>query len=196
MARIHTQKAAKDGRWKCGKCGKGIDKGERYHKAYPYYGPKDGIVRCTGCGHPRPSEITSSDKLSRIYAVQEQLDDWTGEASVDGLEDLRSQIEEARSELEEVSSEYNESADNMEEYFSGSSQVDEIREKADEVESWSQQLDDVESAIDEAEQKLSDEPDDSHLDEDGKLIDEEAWNEEILEEVTSAVSDFTGSIPL
>ena len=196
MARIHTQKARKDGRWKCGRCGKGIGKGEPYYKAYPYYGPKDGIVRCTGCGHPRPSEITSSDKLSRIYAVQEQLDDWTGEASVDGLEDLRAMIDEARSELEEVASEYNESADNMEEYFSGSSQVDEIREKADEVEGWAQQLDDVDTAIEEAEQKLTEEPDECYLDEKGKLNDQEGWHEEIMDEVTSAVADFTGSMPL
>jgi len=91
----------------------------------------------------RPSDMTSSDKLSRIYAAQETAedaaDDWDPEEGTDALESI---IEDLKNEIDEVAQEYQESADNIEAVFTGgSSTAEDCKEKSENLESWSSDLD-------------------------------------------------------
>ena len=114
-------------------------------------------IRCKNC-RPRPSELTTSDKLARLYAQQEDIDDVlkTVSPTLEFLNKLLETLDFAIGEVEEVEEEYSISADNMEEYFPGSYQVDEIRDKADACAEWRDELenvkDEVEALIDEWEQ--------------------------------------------
>lgn len=103
-------------------------------------GPKK--IRCMKpeCAF-RASDMTTSDKLSRVYAAQETaqdvVDSWDGE----DIETLREALQTAAEEIREVASEYNESADNMEQAFpNGSPTIDDCREKAESLESWADEL--------------------------------------------------------
>ena len=145
MPTCKTFKARKE--YKCGKCGATIHKGEEYYRIFQRF--RKPIIRCKKC-RPRPSELTTSDKLSRLYSASEDIEDKLKEAepTKEFLQELLETLEFAISEAEEVGEEYNESADNMEEYFPNSPLVDEIRERADNCEEW---LDELESAKDEVE---------------------------------------------
>ncbi len=138
---------------KCGKCGKEIAVGEEYIFFKPRYGGKR--IRCTRpeCRF-RPSEMTSSDKLSQVYAVQENFDDISSSTSwVDidssGLRDIASELSNAASEVQDVADGYNESAENIRNSFSASSVADECEEKANECEEWANALEEASININE-----------------------------------------------
>lgn len=112
--------------------------------------------------YPRASQLTQSDKLSRIYAAQESVEDAgqppTDARDYDSPAALASALREAyevwqsaASELQEVADEYEQSADNKEEYFPGTG--DEIREKADAVRN---SADEAETLADDFERAASD----------------------------------------
>lgn len=117
----------------------GIKKGESYYWWKFRYGGKHKSRTM-----PRQSQLTQSDKLSRVYEAQESVDDATGldaaaysspDDYADAVESVADIWRSAAETLREVAEEYEESASNMEEYFQGSSQVDEIREKGDNLQS-------------------------------------------------------------
>lgn len=123
--------------------GKTIQKGDRYFYWTPYRSRMRKSLR-----RPRQSELTSSDKLARVYEGQEALEDALAavdaagtEDKIDALNDLADQAEQTAEEWRDVASEYEESADNLEEYFSGSSQIDEIRDKASNLNDAADELD-------------------------------------------------------
>ena len=99
------------------------------------YGPRR--VFC-GLHFPRPSEMTSSDKLSVIYGAREDIEDTLGvfmsadnDSLLTSFDDLVNALESGSGSVNESADEYEMSADNIEQYFSNSPKVDEIREKAE-----------------------------------------------------------------
>jgi hypothetical protein len=189
MPRINSVKKARKAQGKCGRCGKDIAVGDGYIWIKPRYGGKR--VRCSDpkCRF-RSSDLTGSDKLSRVYSAQEEMEDfiadWDGdEGDVSALKDA---LEQAASDIREVGEEYQESADNIRDSFSESSTADECEEKAQELEGWA---DEIESAMDE----LADfEPDEDETKKaDGEPRDSEGrtlhmWREAMIEAAEGPMS--------
>ncbi len=126
--KVYTQTARKD-HGPCGRCRETIKKGEKYYQWNPYH----GAARKNCFRHyPKASELTSSDKLSRIYAAQETVQEAiTGWESVEAVRNIASTITEQAEELRSVGEEYEESASNIEQYFPGGEKVDECRKKSE-----------------------------------------------------------------
>jgi hypothetical protein len=88
----------------------------------------------------RSSDLTTSEKKSRVYAAREVAEDAVAAWNAD-IEELRGILEDCASEVKEVADEYRESADNMESAFpNGSPTIDECNDRADELESWAEDL--------------------------------------------------------
>jgi hypothetical protein len=127
----------------CGKCGKTIKKGSPYRWAKGRYTSKK--VRCgeVACVF-RPSDLTGSDKLGRVYGAQEAAEDalgtWTPE---DGVEGLQSLCDDMANELREVAQEYRDAAEAM-----GGAGA-EMEEKADNLESWADTVESASGDVDE-----------------------------------------------
>lgn len=178
MPRVNTVAKARTDQGKCRACGDELPAGAAYRWIKPRYGSK--VVRClkAECRF-RSSDLTSSDKLARVYSAQETLEDaiagWDGE---DG-EDVKQALTDAAEEIRDVASEYESSADSIESAFSSSSTADECREKAEALESWA---DEIESAGDE----IPDRPEPEDVDAD-ELTDEQirAWESSVLAEATT-----------
>jgi hypothetical protein len=80
---------------------------------------------------PKRSQLTGSDKLSRLYGAAEdvsEIDSWETQAAIDT-------IKSAAEEVRQVGEEYQESADNIRDTFSESETADECEEKAYDCES-------------------------------------------------------------
>lgn len=141
MARVHTVKKAQKSKFArlCATCRKEIVPGDSYRYADLKTGPTSGFTRywCSGCT-PRASQLTSNDRLSRLYAANESVSDVL--AGAWEFASLAEALSSAADEAREVGEEYEESASNMEEYFQGSSQVDEIREKGEACTEWADAL--------------------------------------------------------
>lgn len=158
--RVTSVKKSRQAR-ECGKCGDKIAVGDGYVWWKFRFGGKR--VRClkAECA-PRPSDLTSSDKLSRLYAIQENLSDeiaeWRKNDPTD-TEDLKTALESAGSEAREVADEYRESAQNIEDGFGHeTSMSEEINEKAESVDSWADELEQVD--LDESCERDDDAPND------------------------------------
>lgn len=130
----YVQKSRKD-QGTCGSCQTPLTKGSAYRWWKFRYGGK--YVRCLSdkCA-PRSSDLTSSDKLSRVYAAQENACDVLSEWDGKEVDDLTSIVETMVSELEEVSQEYQASADAIRENFEESPTADECEEKSGEIDDW------------------------------------------------------------
>ena len=107
MPRVIQVKAAKavPRPWKCRRCGHEIQPGEPYKWFKSPYRPP--VYYCQA-HNPRPSELTTSDKLATLYGVQEGVEDDL-QAFRDGkigIEDLASSLESAADEAEGVADEY------------------------------------------------------------------------------------------
>ena len=182
MARVTTQVARKE--YKCGKCGETIHKGEKYKKAKLRYSPT--MFRCMKfeCRF-RQSDLKSSDKLSRAYAVVEMFEDsaFDDEKPIESLQDLSSLLDDACSQIQEISDEYNESADNIEEHFSETDQSSECREKAENLDSWRDDLETHQSEIDSTISDLED-----YIDKDFSE-EEKSEYEDAIEEARSKFED-------
>lgn len=140
--RIYRQKAGKGKTYKCGKCGRIINTGEEYQFFQHMHSPKS--IRCMQC-NPRPSELTTSDKLSLILGAVESLEDALQNAQEP--DDLISALEEAITTAETTAEEYRESAQNILEYFSSSAAADECEERADNIDSWKEELEEAKSTL-------------------------------------------------
>lgn len=182
----HVKKAQKD-QGTC-TCGKEIKAGEPYKWAKGRYGPR--MVRCDSCRF-RQSDLTSSDKLSRVYGAQEEAEDalasWDGEDA----DEARSILENLAASIREVSEEYQESADNIHENFSESSTADECEEKAQDLESWA---DSIEGAMDDIEDFDEDdvEPEEGVSKEDAIEHDRSVWSDA----ARSTIEGVIGECPL
>jgi chromosome segregation ATPase len=114
---------------RCGGCGEPIKNGDPYKWAKGRYTPKK--LRCQSCSF-RPSELTGSDKLSRLYAARESVEDVL--QTFKTADEVRDALEEAAGEAREVASEYQEAADNM------AALREDCEEKAGQCESWADAL--------------------------------------------------------
>lgn len=96
MAQLTTQKARKV--YQCSKCGRTIAVGETYYKIVERFSkPK---CRCSDC-RPARSELTSSDYLSWLYDLQDNLTDRFDFTEDGSKDELYSEIENMRDELQE-----------------------------------------------------------------------------------------------
>lgn len=136
MARVHFVKAAR-------KDNPAVKKGEPYYWWRLYHGPKQYSKT-----RPRMSQLTGSDKLSRLYAAREMVEDRIDKLNggepvntAEFIEALVDDLESAANEAREVGEEYEDSASNMEDYFPDSEKVEECREKSEACESWADMLD-------------------------------------------------------
>lgn len=141
----------------CRTCGSIIKKGEPRTYITPRYGPVRDFCKYH---HPRPSDMTSSDKLVEIYQARESLEDLGLSASTledlqDILGDARECLESARDSAQDVQDQYQESHDNMGEYFpNGAPVMDEIQEKIEACEEWVGTLEEALSDLDELEGEI------------------------------------------
>jgi hypothetical protein len=137
MPRVTTVQHARKSGHSCGKCNKPIKKGDTYKWWKPRYGGKH--FRCveSACA-PRASDLTSSDKLSRVYGAGESIEDAIADFRKDkDIEALKLALSDAAQELNDVAQEYRDSASNIENGFNGNRvpMCDELEEKADNLES-------------------------------------------------------------
>ena len=137
----HVKKARKDNRV--------AKKGESYYGwKFAYSGKRYSLT------YPKASQLTQSDKLSRLSAAQETVEETHGgiddyswdHAYVDNLLDV---LREAASEVREVGDEYMESGEAIREHFAESPTADECDEKAYRCEDMAGAIED---AIDEIEE--------------------------------------------
>lgn len=111
----------------------GIKKGESYFWWKFRFGGK-----CYSRTMPRPSQLTQSDKLSRVYAAQETVEDALRDSVMP--DDWRSACEEAANEVREVGEEYQESCDNIRDNIPESPTADECEEKAEACQNLADEL--------------------------------------------------------
>jgi hypothetical protein len=128
----------------------GIKKGESYYWWKFRHGGKHYSRK-----RPRPSQLTMSDKLSRLYAAQESVEDALRDSCLP--EDWRSTVEEAANEVREIGEEYQESCDNIRDQFTDSPTADECEEKAEACQSLADELEGLD--FDGIPEEPADEPD-------------------------------------
>lgn len=162
MARTSIHTARKE--YTCGKCGKSIPKGTKYHMLQEFM--RSAQRRCLNC-RPTKVDLTSSEHLKNLYSAQEEIHTACNSRNI---EDIISALESAINVAEEESSEYQQSIDNKEEYFPGSS--DDLEEKVAACDEW---MDELQRALDSATdyQTNLEERQDKSDDEDEEDLDDE-----------------------
>lgn len=140
--RIHNVKKSQR-EYVCSKCRQPIEKGHPYRWWKHRYASKTRWH--ISHGYPGPADLTTSEKLARLYEVQDSMYSALTEYEdnpelFDELEDaITGGIEEAR----DVGAEYEEGADNIEEYFGETTQVSMMREKFEAIENWTDNLESI-----------------------------------------------------
>jgi uncharacterized phage infection (PIP) family protein YhgE len=200
MPRLHSVAKARTDQGNCLRCSKPIKAGDAYYWFKNRLGRMS--IRKVFCkAHPpKASDMTTSDKLSRLYAAQETLEEAIAAASC--TSDLVQALNEAAEQAREVGDGYRDSVSNMPENLQSSSTAQEMEEKADQCEGWADELEstasDIESDEWEAEAKDEVESDSESKDED----DSEPTNEEgdteaeHLEKQRGLAEDVCGNQPL
>jgi len=151
MARVTYVKAAQASKRPraCHKCHEPINVGDSYKWFASRIGRmtirKDFCDTCT----IRPSDQTTSDKLSALYLAVETAEDAIEGLTEFTLSDLGEILRECAEAVREVAGEYAESASNIEEGFGHpTSQSEDIQQKADDVESFADSLESCADEID------------------------------------------------
>lgn len=135
MAKVSTQIAAKD------YPDQGIKKGDTYYSWTP--GFRGRLQR--SLKRPRPSQLTANDKLSRVYSINEGIEDQA--ANCKNLADLASLLETSAADLDEVIDEYREALDNMPEGLQQGPTGQDLENAAGELECWKDELESAASEI-------------------------------------------------
>lgn len=139
MATLKEQKARKD--YKCSECEAKIKKGDtylrfsisRFDKLEP---------RCLNC-RPKPSEMTQSDFLSRVYGIGESLE------KLDPTEDLEETVSGIISELEELRDETQDKHDNMPDQLQESGTGELLQNRVESIEEMISELEGIDIEVDE-----------------------------------------------
>lgn len=183
MARVTFVKKARVKQGACRVCGTKIKVGDSYHWWANRIG-RSSIRGVTCAEHkPRRSMLTTSDKLSRIYAAEEELE--ASIANAESVEDIKEALEVAAGEAEEVAQEYRDAIESMPENFQQGDQAMEMEEKAEQLEDWAQTLrnalDDIDSLGEEEEEGEEK---------------EEKDNQQVLIDAKDAADQACGEMPL
>ena len=125
----------------------GVGVGESYYW-WKHKLARGGLVRCSKT-RPRPSQLNLSEYYSRLFSIQEQLEDFEGTR-----DDFRQHVEGMVSELEELRDEQQEKRDNMPENLQESSTGELLGERYDSVDSYISDLQSID--FDDEEQSLED----------------------------------------
>jgi hypothetical protein len=145
MARVTFVKSARASKSKrtCFTCGTEINEGDSYRWFASRIG-RSSFRRNYCVNHnPRPSHMTTSDKLSQLYAAQENVEDAL-EVQNFSRDDIALALNDAAEQAKGVGEEYTESADNIEDGFGHETQMsEEIREKAENCEEWASTLEEA-----------------------------------------------------
>lgn len=187
MARITLVKKAQKDQGKCRRCGAVIKLGDSYFWFANRLGRMS--VRKVFCAahRPRPSEVTTSDKLSQLYGAQEAFEDQV----FDSLEDIASALRDAASTAEEVGQEYRDSLDNMPDGLRDADSNG-IQEKIDACSDWQGEL---EQAADEVEGFEMPEEEESEGDKEPTNSGGQTASE-VMDEARSRAEDAIGSLSL
>lgn len=197
--RINKVEKARKFAGTCKRCGARIEAGQPYKWIKGRYSPKR--VYC-GLHSPRPSEMTGSDKLSRLYEIQETIQDSAAEdlAGIDGLADV---LDQAAADARDVGQEYRDSAANMESAFpSGNPTIDECNEKARAAEDWADELESAANDVREIHGQAGDlesqlEPADPDNPEDQEQAgDNQESADELISEANEAASQAAGALEI
>jgi hypothetical protein len=154
MARINkvTKARKSETERQCYKCEVEIKEGETYYWIQNRVGNSSARKNFCENHPPRPSDITTSDKLAALYAARESVEDAMARTDRDTKRipfdnyksGVASALDEAGSEARSVGEQYRESFDNLPENFQSSS---DLEEKADSCDSWADTLDDAAAEI-------------------------------------------------
>lgn len=183
MAKVSTQVARKD------YPAQGIKKGDMYYSWALYHQPTQKSLT-----RPRPSQLTSSDKMSRAYAIAESVEDMQATATVPS--DLVESLNNAASDARDLADEYQESLDNMPEGLQQGSTGEEIQAKVDALNEYA---DECENAAGEIESlSVGDYLDDDTLEQqatdqlhdEGKETPTEEEIEAKVEELRNSITEF------
>ena len=172
--RVNTVGKCRKSPGKCGKCGVVIKAGDKYRWAAGRFTGKK--VRCDKLKcQLRPSDLTGSDKLSRLYSAREDLEDFIG-TDFESADEVKDAIQAAADEAREVASEYEEAVSALD----GRLNSDELQDKADQCNAWADELDNVDV------EEFEPNPDDK--DDEEKEATKSAWQELIIGNVEDALS--------
>lgn len=174
MARVTQHTAAKDAPKACPQA----KKGEVYYGwKTRMKGQRDGVFRCTVGRPPKASELTSSEYLSRVYEIQEEIAEATAE-SIDDFESMRDGWVEA---IRELGDEQGEKFDNMPDGLQQGDTGQLLEERRDECEAWADELEAV--TVNERDEDTYD-PDDH-----------EAYENDVAQDIAEAISECAGTGP-
>ncbi len=171
MPRVHLVKAA-------AKDNPVAKKGESYHWWKPRYGGKRYSKT-----PPRPSQLTTSDFLSRQMELEERV----GDLRADTFEDLKSEVESICEEIRMLGEEQDEKLNNMPDSLQQSPTGELLEGRASACEDWASELEGVDLDVDEpteeqAKEELElDEPTIDNVEDDD--LDDDQTREQRLEEL-------------
>ncbi len=141
MPRINQVKKSRQQRT-CHKCQKVIEIGQPYKWAKPRYGSKK--IRCAVCVF-KASELTQSEFLSQVYAIDETIAEWTTDTC------FESAIEEVVGELEILRDECDDKLNNMPDQLQYAPTGQLLQERQDSCDEMIDELQGVELEVDEEE---------------------------------------------
>jgi len=118
----------------------GIKKGDKYFWWKFRYGGKHMSLT-----EPKPSQLTQSEFLSGLYAIQERI----GDLTADSAEDLESEVGEIASELRQLGEDCRDRKGNMPEGLQEGETGQMLESRADACDSAADELEGVEFDIDE-----------------------------------------------
>lgn len=96
MAKCYEQKSRKE--YKCGKCGRIINKGDKYFKIVEAF--SHTRIRCENC-KPERSELTSSDYLSWLWDLQDHFEERYDLRSEEAKDEVMYELESQQCDLQE-----------------------------------------------------------------------------------------------
>lgn len=132
---LKASKRAVELGYQCIKCAAPIEQGKPYKWAKGRYTHKKILCGSTSCQFSR-ADLTSSEKLSRLYGAQETAEDVVANWE-DGLQDLESFLTEAAEAAREVAEEYAAAAEAM------GAAGGQNTERAELCEAWADELEGV-----------------------------------------------------
>lgn len=136
MPRVHTvEHARKD------YPSAGIKKGDKYYYWTFRFGGKH-----MSTVYPKPSQLTSSDFLQRIYGFQEQIEELSNDLTAD---DIESQVQSIIDELRDLASEQEDKLSNMPDQLQSSPNGEMLQNRADSVNEMADELENIDYSVDE-----------------------------------------------